>query len=297
MDFDKRNITELEQRVKSSLKIDNVNIPEDINISTMTIEAKFDTTFIPLNIYKYINRDPNNIIRVNIRNTGKCSRFRKKLVLHEQHSIFIQKKKMTNCVKRKAEFLNQVTAIVNVSKKKNNMPVSVKIFRNGTLHFTGCHTIENVLEVAQKICFECKKVRAVITKNKKIKEIKFAENTPILKLENLHDFKIDMINSNFVVPFEIDRPKLYNKLKNDQYDVYYDSNKHAAVNITYKKGLTLFVFESGSIIIIVGNDGFNPINEGYYFIYEYLLKNYRDIVKDNHNLHNSLTKLLKSLSE
>lgn len=285
MDFD--SIANLKARIEKDLHINDVDIPEDINISTMTMEAKFDTNFFTWNIYRYINRDPQSIINVTIRNTVKKCRIKQ---IHPTSVFKAKRKAYIN--KKKYEFLNQVTAIVAVSKKRNNMPVSVKIFRNGTLHFTGCHNIDNVLEVAHKLCIECAKVRAVIA-GKKIREITFVENIDALKLDRLHSFKIDMINSNFVVPFEIDRPKLYHTLKRDNFNVYYDSNKHAAVNITYKKGLTLFVFESGSIIIIVGNDGFAPILDGYNFIYRYLLEQYEDIVKDNSYICKYLDSLLE----
>ena len=64
----------------------------------------------------------------------------------------------------------------------------------------------------------------------------------------------------------------------------YDSNGHAGVKIKYislKNKITIFVFESGSIIIILGNQGFTKIQEVYDFIYKYLLENYEAIVKND----------------
>lgn len=261
MDFGSIHINNMSEKIRDDLKLNlhnSVNIPKDINISTMTMQAKFDTTFIPWNIYMYIDRNPENIIKVTIKNNNN-------------------REKRT---KKKSEFLNQVTVRVKVSNKRNNMPISVKIFRNGTLHFTGCQSVENMLEVAHKICIECKKTRAII-KDGTIKEIQFAKNTEALCVEKMHSFKVDMINSNFYVPFEINRPNLYTILKKDKYNVCYDSNKHAAVNLTYKKGVTIFIFESGSVIIIVGNNGIEPVVQGYNFIYKYLLENYMEIVKDD----------------
>ncbi len=172
------------------------------------------------------------------------------------------------------------------------MPISVKIFRNGTLHFTGCQHIHDMLEVAHKICYECSKTRAIITKKGTLKEIHFTDDPSQLSIDKINFCKIDMINSNFTVPFKINRPKLYEHLKNDNYNAFYDSNKHAGVNITYKRGVTIFVFESGSIIIIVGNSGFEQIITGYNFIYKYLLEHYETIVKDDnifvYNLLDSL---------
>ena len=92
-----------------------------------------------------------------------------------------------------------------------------------------------------------------------------------------------MINCIFKVPFTIDRPKLHILLKNDNYTAVYDSNGHAAVKIKLmdKKKITIFIFESGSIIIILGNQGFDKICYVHNFIYRYLLENYEYIVKND----------------
>ena len=259
----------LEELITNNLDLHKNSIPPDINISTMTLEAKFDTTFRPMSIYLYIIRSHDGIIKITAKKNNGSKR-----------------------IKKKSEFLNQVTALVYSSKKRNKMPISIKIFRNGTLHFTGCQNIYDMLEVAHKICSECSKTRAIITKKGLLREIKFADDPSKLSVDKLKCCKIDMINSNFTVPFKINRPKLYQQLINDNYNAFYDSNKHAGVNITYKRGVTIFVFESGSIIIIVGNSGFMPIIDGYNFIYKYLLENYETIVKDDNTF---LFKLLDRL--
>ena len=125
-----------------------------------------------------------------------------------------------------------------------------------------------------------------------------------------------MINCNFKVPFKVDRPKLLVSMASDNYNASYDSNGHSAVNIKYdvqkeesiSKGVkvrntddlgkneervTIFVFESGSIIIILGNQGFRPINEVYTFIYKYLLENYDTIVKDDELTDSSIREYLE----
>ena len=109
-----------------------------------------------------------------------------------------------------------------------------------------------------------------------------------------------MINCNFVVPFKINRPKLQILLKTDDYNAEYDSNGHAGVKIRYvsiKQKITIFVFESGSIIIILGNQGFSRINEVYTFIYKYLLENYDVIVKDDNLTNSSILKYLETVNE
>jgi TATA-box binding protein (TBP) (component of TFIID and TFIIIB) len=287
MNYRSEDYVDIKKKIMIDLKLEGIVFPgDDISISTMTMEAKLDTNFIPENIHDYIKRNPNRIKRI-----VKTQKNKKKRKINEEtidKNIMTQniinsknKKGKKKKDKKNSIFLNQVTAIIHVSKKRNGNPISVKIFRNGTLHFTGCQNIDNMLEAAHIICYECSNKRAYITKDDKIKEVKFANNCEKLKIEYLYNFKVDMINSNFSIPFEIDRPKLYGKLKSENFTVSFDSNKHAAVNLSYRKGLTIFIFESGSIIIIVGNNGFKPIVEGYNFIYKYLLENYDIIVKDD----------------
>ncbi len=276
MILDTEKIDQLRLVIRTTLELNNVDIPEDIKISTMTLEAKLNTRFYPWNIYRYIRRSDDGIIVV------KENRDKKN-------------KKAKNKNKQSEVFLNQVTLSIMVSKKKK--PVSVKIFNSGTIHFTGCVCADDLLESVYKLCLECRRYVAVIDKNGKIKDIKFAKDTEMLRVENLFDFKVDMINCIFVVPFKIDRPKLQVLLKSDGYNATYDSNGHAGVRIKYvsiKKKITIFVFESGSIIIILGNQGFKKINEVYGFIYKYLLENYDVIAKNDEFANSSILKCLEN---
>ena len=163
-------------------------------------------------------------------------------------------------------------------------PVSVKIFNNGSIHFTGCIAVENMVEAVYKLCIECRRKVAIIDKTGKIRDIVFAKNREILKVENLYGGKTDMINCITDVPFKIDRPKLRVLMKNDGYNVVYDSNGHAGVKISghgLGEKITIFVFESGSVIIILGRQGFKNVTDTYTFIYKYLLQNYDSIIKDD----------------
>jgi len=297
MNFDSIKLLKLEQRIQKDLKLTGVDIPIDINISTITMEAKLNVIFNPLNIYLYVHRDIMGIQNVKKASSKKKRKpkknvnFTKDNVDQKDREQNIQyMKKLNN--KKNDEFLNQVTAEVYVSKKTNNKPLSVKIFRNGTLHFTGCQSIDNMLEATYKICVECSKTRAIVVDGK-VTEITFVDKPSKLILDSLHSFSVDMINSNFKVPFKIDRPKLYTLFKSENRNVTFDSNKHAAVKFVHKQGLTIFIFESGSIIIIVGNNGFPPIVEGFNFIYHYLLQNYDIIVKDDKLTDSNISKCME----
>jgi TATA-box binding protein (TBP) (component of TFIID and TFIIIB) len=290
IDVEKINLLRI--KIKDTLELNNTDIPNDIKISTMTLEGKFATSFHPWNIFRYIKRSKDGIVNVVKGNSKKKKKDNESDVdengniKEKQHDYRVIKSKARKGKKSKNRqsdvFLNQVTVSINVNNKEK--PVSVKIFNNGTVHFTGCVTIDNLLESTYKLCTECRRNIAVLNDNGKIKDIKFVDDPDVLRVENLFDTKVDMINCIFVAPFKIDRPKLQVIMKADGYNAVYDSNGHAGVKIKYVstgKKITIFVFESGSIIIILGKQGFGRINEIFTFIYKYLLDNYESIVKED----------------
>jgi hypothetical protein len=269
----------------NKLDLNKSDVPDDIKISTMTLEAKFKTTFYPWNIYKYIKRDKNSIINVIKGNYKKKEKHINTINEKTKHI----RKGVNSKNKQSTVFLNQVTVSIKVDNKEK--PVSVKIFNNGTVHFTGCIDINNLIEASYKLCIECKRPIAILNEDGKVVDINFVDNPDELSIDNIYDIKIDMINCIFVVPFKIDRSKLQILMKNDGYNVTYDSNRHAGVKISYvsvNKKITIFVFESGSVIIILGSQGFSRINEIYTFIYKYLLSNYDQIVKEDNTIINKI---------
>lgn len=288
--FDTTKIKKLKKQIKKTLELINLDIPEEIKISTMTLEAKLNTRFFPWNIYRYIKKNDDGIVNVVKENRNKKEKKKKKaeklaedMDADRAENVKTNKSREKKSKNKQSEvFLNQVTVSIKVSNK--DKPVSVKIFNSGTVHFTGCICIDNLLEAAYKLCIECQREVAILDNNGKIRDIKFAEDVTELRVENLYDFKVDMINCIFIVPFNVDRPKLQILMKSDGHNVTYDSNGHAGVKIKYVstgQKITIFVFESGAIIIILGNQGFNRINEIHNFIYKYLLENYESIVKDD----------------
>ena len=288
-DFDK-----FYDNIKNELNLYDVDMPKDVIIYTITMEAKLDTTFYPMNIYNYIKRSSNGIV-----NATKDK----------------DKKKTTNKndVNR---FLNQVTLYVKVSNKEN--PVSVKVFNNGKLHFTGCLNIDNMLEASDKIFKECLKKRAVFNKElNKMEEIKFVSNKSDIKLEKLKKFEIDLVNCGFEVPFKINLGKLKTLMKLNDYDVEYDTINHPGLRIKYlmpkqyyidnyinkennklKPEYTdlsnkIVVYNTGKISISIGkNKGLQPIKPSYEFIYSFLLENYDKIVNDDIETKSSIEEFL-----
>lgn len=297
--------------VCKNLDLIKTNFPKEIKISTMTTDAKIDVKFNATNIYKYIRTSPNGITKIK-----QASNFYR---YTDSTKTKVVSAKFDKSSKSSEEFLNQVTVYVRVSQKLKNKPISVKIFSNGTLHFTGVISIESMLEAASKIFEECKRERFIFVNNKPelISFVDDPKDLSKLDVSNMYDFAVTMVNCIFKVPFKVDRPKLLVSLSNDDYHASYDSNGHSAVNIKYKiqneesisqnlkvrdvndlgknkKRVTVFIFESGSIIIILGNQGFRPINEVYTFVYKYLLENYDSIVKDSDITEECIRQYLKA---
>lgn len=267
-----------------------IKLPDEVAISTMTFCCSLNTKFLCNNIAKYIDISPEDILGVTHGIAGD---------MKTNRSLLPKKSTSAGKAKRKKNvFYNQVSIYVNVSSKKKN-PVNVKLFSNGSIQMTGCKTIENALEALTKIFKELKKSKAVINYKKLvIEERPMVENSEILEIKNLQDFKIAMINSNFKIPFIIDRRKLYNLMLQENYDCLFDPNKHACVNIKFfannEKIISIFVFEGGSIII-TGARNCNQILDGYNFINKYLLSNHKHIVKNNNN--SNFVKFLEDTGE
>jgi TATA-box binding protein (TBP) (component of TFIID and TFIIIB) len=151
----------------------------------------------------------------------------------------------------------------------------------------GCKSVENVIDVLDKIFNELKVVKAVIDlKQMKLIDKPFINDHTKLYLNYIDNIVIGMINSNFKYPNKIDRLKLYNQLNIDNIASKYDPSNHACVNIKYHcidKTISIFVFEKGPIVI-TGAKNCEHIFAGYTFINRYLLTNHFKIAKSTVNV-------------
>lgn len=115
--------------------------------------------------------------------------------------------------------------------------------------------------------------------------ISFVETPDTLKIGEL---KIALINSSYKVNYKIDREKLHTIIKNMKISSNYKPEIHAGVKIGYptddkskngkSKKITIFVFESGQIIITAATNE-NHIKTGYDFISSVLTTNFKKIRK------------------
>lgn len=251
-------------------------LPDDVKISTMTVCCDVSIEFNVSNIAKYIDLNKESIVNISYgRNDDPTT----------NRSLFPRKKSKKK-KKGKRVFYNQVSLAVMVTSKAEK-PVNIKLFTNGSIQMTGCKSIENVIDVIDKIFNELKTVKAIIDiKQMKMIDKPFINDPKKLYLEFVDNIIIGMINSNFKYPHKIDRLKLYNLLLSENITSKYDPSNHACVNIKYHcvdKTISIFVFEKGPIVI-TGAKNCEHISAGYNFINRYLLANHYKIAKSTINI-------------
>lgn len=178
-----------------------------------------------------------------------------------------------------------------MSLKERNKTVNVKLFINGSIQMTGCKHIDNIKK-SLEILFEKFKIRkAIINKKLEFEEKPFVDDVTKLNINNVNNFKIQMINTNFNMKFHINRERLHELLKRENFEITFDPIIHACVNIKYpvkddknNKTISIFVFESGSITI-AGSNSCNQILETYNFINNFILNNYDKLLTKNITAH------------
>lgn len=202
----------------------------------------------------------------------------------------------------KNRFFNQVTAYIKLSADRY---INVKIFKNGSLQMTGIKKTVECNIIINKLLNEILKpinsndipalpagtivpdfMQLTIEPNTNLPFIELTSDIEkaIIEMEDLKvtDFNIRMINSNCKVPFKINRDILFQLLKKDKIKCRYDPNSHACVNIRYdittSDKVSIFVFQSGSIII-TGGKTIVDINKGYHYIMGIISKHYEAIKK------------------
>lgn len=253
------------------LLLDFNKLPENVSISTMTITCKLGTIINLENFAKYVDLDLEEIASIRF---GKNDEVKRTLIEEKP------KKKKKKNTKRKKSFYNQATLQV---KPLANKYINVKLFKNGSVQMTGCKSIKDTYDVL-KVLLKNLKVEKAILVDGEIIEKKYVEDISKLCIT---DFKVVMINSNFKVNFLVNREELYKILIEEGVTCTYEPCIHACVNIKYKysdengkneKIISIFVFQSGSIII-TGANNINHIIESYNYITKKLDEKYDKIVK------------------
>ena len=288
---------------KLKKKIDYDLKPEETIISTMTIclDMGSNCIFECYNIGKFLKLDKKFIEEIKFcdENNIQIRSFTKKK---------IKQKKKPEKKKKKDSFYNQVTIIVRISDIKT---INIKLFKNGSIQMTGCDSIVNTKYSIEKLFEILNKPRYLLNLDKKnINIIKFlkTENDKVITIDDIIQCNVHLINCNFNIGFKINRDKLFDIISNKNsesileikknniaynrnididipqkyIDSTYDPIRHACVNIKLNhpiKTITIFVFESGSIIIL--GKSCKQIRDAYNFINVFLLSNYYNIYCNN----------------
>ncbi len=261
-------------------KQDLLSIPPDLAISTTTVTMKVNVFFNVENIGLYFDDFDNILI-------GK--RYGNRVV---NNLINIKKIKSDKKKKRKEKknFYNQVSLIFRtctlmgldpskISQKEGLKTVNVKLFINGSIQMTGCKHLDNIRSSLELLFEKLKITKVILNKNMEFIEKPFVIDTTLLNINNVNNFYIQMINTNFNIQFHINRSKLFQLLLDNNIDASFDPIIHACVNIKYyllskkTKTISIFVFESGSITI-AGSNSCSEILEAYNFINKFILSNY-----------------------
>jgi TATA-box binding protein (TBP) (component of TFIID and TFIIIB) len=251
---------------KINQEIDLTKLPQDLKISTMTITCNIDTLIDVQNVGKYVDLNFGDIVCVKY---GPNNMTRTLIKL---------KKNNKKTQKTQKNFYNQATIIAEV---KNKRKINVKLFKNGAIQMTGCKTTDEFINALEILCANLNKKKAVYDKKeKKIIKREFVSNPENIKIENITNFKIRMINSNFHIGFMIDRNNLYQLLTKKGITCTYEPCINIKYNYKNKDIISVFVFESGSIII-TGAKTVSHIDEAYKFITKILVENYDTIVKND----------------
>lgn len=271
--------TQISKNATSKIDFSLKNLPDDVRISTITMTCNLDTLIDVQNVGKYIDLGIGSIVCVKYKTNN--NKMEDNTVIRTLIKIKKSREKNKKNVKRK-NFNNQATLIIDV---KNKRRVNVKIFKNGAIQMTGCKAIEDFHHALETVCRELKKKKAVYNKQTKTITPKyFITNFEAVNADKVKNFRVHLINCNFKVGFLIDREKLHGLLLKAGVRSILEPNIHACVNIKYnyknKDTISIFVFESGSIII-TGAKMENHIIEAYKFITKVLFENYDTIVKNN----------------
>ena len=264
--------------------LDISKLPDIVTISTMSATCSLGVDINLSDIWNYMELNKMYITTIKFKGEIKSLEPKKK-----------RKRKKT--VK---SFQNQLT--VEIRPDLVNLPdnkISVKIFKNGSIQMSGVKSLLACNLALNKLIDSLSKEYGIII-NGKIEDINFISDRNKISVNR---YKVDMINSNFTINYEVNREILYNILLKKKIECRYEPSIHACVNIKFRpsdapKNISIFVFQSGHIII-TGAKTINSIAESYKYITELLEEHKPNIEKSKiadilfDNMNDELRELLK----
>jgi TATA-box binding protein (TBP) (component of TFIID and TFIIIB) len=238
---------------------DDTKLSKNLNVSTISLTFHLNTHVNLTYINKYLELNINDICSVDYDGVYRTLRDKKK-----------------NKKKKSDNFYNSITLEISPSENKY---INFKIFRNGGVQVAGCKNITEaniainalIRRLSEKIGIKCEE-------SDKLVDIEFIEN-PI----EINKLKINLINVNFKIDYNINREIFYNILLSQSIECYYEKCKHAGVCIKFTpidkvKPVSIFIFESGSIVI-TGSKNEKHIIESYNYIINLINQHKKKIQK------------------
>ena len=264
--------------------LDISKLPINVTISTMSATCSLGVDVELSNIYNYMILNKKGITTIKYKGEIKS--------LEKQ-----SKRKRKKNVK---SFQNQLTVEVrpDIEKLPDNK-ISIKIFKNGSIQMSGVKSLLACNLALNKLIDSLSKEYGVIVDGK-IEDIHFISDKDKISVNR---YKVDMINSNFNINYEVNRESLYNILLERKIECRYEPSIHACVNIKFRptnapKNISIFVFQSGHIII-TGAKNIDNIAESYKYITNMLEEHKSNIEKSKiadilfDNMNDELRELLK----
>ena len=202
----------------------NTTTFEDLSVSTQTVMAYMNCEFfikpLAIQLHKLFNRHK-NITEFN----GKIISLKAPKQFYEQEETInenhVEFNSNSKNIKKKKHFRNQLTVKMLIYEKV----ITIKIFRTGKFHMTGCKS-EHHRKLGALLLLQT--IMSLSQENYKTYQMKPGHYTPEIILE------IVMINVDFNIDFPIDQIALDTKIQelNDpQFYSIYDACINTSVNI------------------------------------------------------------------
>lgn len=253
--------------MENYINVDISNLPQGLDIFIITMTCKINKSFFIDNILNYFPLSDNHIHTIKSKNKTR----------HVNNIIKIKEKINLN-------FYNQITLIMKIFLNNNNNTskyVNIKLFNNGSIQISGLQSIEHCNITLNKLLTLLKGDFGIF-EDDVFKEFRFLESDDI----KIIDTKINMINTMFEYKSKINRSQLYNHFLSLNLGIVikFQPEIHAPVHLKLdvgnKKPVTIFIFESGKILIM-GCCNKENIITSYNFIFNLLTNNHNYIIKKN----------------
>jgi TATA-box binding protein (TBP) (component of TFIID and TFIIIB) len=277
---------------------DLCDLPGQMEIFAITLTGSINSTFNIQNILNYYPLDPNNFST--IKSKIKIRTIIKKKQTRSTKINLIDK--INEDTKDQDNFFNQITVVMSIPidyESTQTKLINLKLFNNGSIQVSGLKSISQCNIMINKL-IELLKGEYCVFINPDGETCKFDTPGAISKIIrflefdtiNLTGLKISMINTMFQYTSKINRSQLYMRLMelkiNGNLDpttrLKYQPDIHAPVHVKIdlgnKKPVTVFVFESGKILIMAAKRRDNIIG-AYNYINQLLHENHEYVVKRN----------------